>query len=129
MSALFNFGDFLLHSGGRSNFKIDCDALTRADLHALASLVAGSYQWSSVHGIPRGGLRFAEALRTFTQPGVSSRLIVDDVFTTGASMESARRNHQRAAETVIGIVIFSRGPTPDWVHPLFRGGPDVVRAG
>ncbi|KKL20362.1 hypothetical protein LCGC14_2456230, partial [marine sediment metagenome] len=45
----------------------------------------------------------------------STLLIVDDVLTTGASMEK-----QRAGRTnTIGAVIFARGDCPAWVKPLF----------
>lgn len=39
---LFKNGNFTLHSGAQSNYKIDCDALTDKDLETLA-LIAQDY--------------------------------------------------------------------------------------
>ena len=44
-------------------------------------------------------------------------LIVDDVFTTGSSIEKERIRSTRRDQ--IGVVIFARNPTPAWVHPIF----------
>lgn len=66
----------------------------------------------AVEGVPRGGLRLAEACRELATSG--PLLIADDVCTTGASMEEHRRGR-----SAVGLVIFTRGPTPDWVMPLF----------
>lgn len=109
---LFRVGSFALHSGSTSSFKIDCDALTDEDLHALAAMFAERRSWSAVEGVPTGGIRFARALATFA--GYGPLLIADDVLTTGASMEE-----QRADRNCIGVVIFARGPCPTWVTPLF----------
>ena len=37
---LFQTGDFKLASGAKSNFKIECDALTESDWETLAMLIA-----------------------------------------------------------------------------------------
>lgn len=114
--SLFNFGSFVLHSGGQSDLKIDCDALTNADWKALAAYVVWhviNKPFASVEGVPQGGLRLAGALRDYrtTDGGL---LIVDDVCTTGASLEKQRRG--RKAE---GVVVFNRGELPNWVTALF----------
>jgi hypothetical protein len=49
-------------------------------------------------------------------------LIVDDVLTTGASMEAARAKLWPGS-LPLGVVIFARGPCPDWVWPIFRLDP------
>lgn len=121
---LFNIGHFPLHAGGFSNFKIDCDYLTDEDIDAIANqLTIRLPGFSIVEGIPRGGLRLAEAMRKYAIPYQPIRhqtvLIVDDVWTTGMSMEK-----QRDFRTgVIGAVIFARSDTPEWVTPLFRLEP------
>lgn len=128
---LFRTGNFRLHGGEESFFKIDCDALTNDDLDTLALLVAEDPRigkFFQVEGVPTGGLRFAQALAPYalskyTDVRNPRVLIVDDVLTTGGSMERQRagRDHVR------GVVIFARGECPDWVTPLFSmsvGGSD-----
>ncbi len=113
---LFKSGDFVLHSGSKSNFLIDCEALTNAELEALAAYVVPTLPgFEAVVGIPRGGLRFAEALARYIKPGTGTMLLVDDVYTTGASMTEARMQEPNA----IGVVIFARRQPPFWITPIF----------
>jgi hypothetical protein len=111
--SLFRMGAFTSHSGIRLQWKIDCDALTDADLHALAFVLSQRLAFSSVVGIPRGGLRLAAALEPFVTTGPT--LIVDDVLTTGRSMDEMRKQHPGS----IGAVIFARGRCPHWIFPIF----------
>lgn len=118
---LFNLGNFVLHSGEESHFKIDCDALTDDDIAAVADILASMLPpFAEVYGIPRGGRRLADAIRRYTTTeGRGTLLIVDDVLTTGRSMqeERARRIINRR---VIGAVIFARTTLiPSWITPLF----------
>lgn len=125
--SLFTAGDFTLHSGEKSDFLIDCDALTSEDLAALASAVRKRcpWFWGRTVGIPRGGMRFAEALRKYDfnrgqHPGV---LLVDDVFTTGSSMKEHMHkllDEGVPVDKIRGVVIFARAETPEWVWPIFR---------
>lgn len=117
MDHLFRRGAFVLHSGATSTFKIDCDALTDDDLDALAGVLCRILPlFQAVEGVPTGGLRIAAALRRFACPHARiPLLIVDDVLTTGASMEA-----QRAGRSAIGAVLFSRASDcPAWITPLF----------
>jgi orotate phosphoribosyltransferase len=111
---LFNYGLFDLHSGGTSKYKIDCDFHTMADLEAFASLAKDFIKFSSVIGIPRGGLRFAACLEQYVTEGPT--LIVDDVLTTGFSMEEARKQYPYA----IGLVIYSRITPPPWIKAIYK---------
>lgn len=112
---LFRLGEVTLSSGQQSDFKIDCDALTDADLQCIAKLLASRLPpYNEVFGVPAGGLRLAAAMRKFGQEGEYPLLIVDDVLTTGASMEC-----KRADRNAVGAVIFARGPVPSWITPLF----------
>jgi orotate phosphoribosyltransferase len=114
--SLFTLGEFTLHSGRTSNYKIDCDFLTDDDIATAAALLAERVPpFRSVIGIPRGGLRLAAALGPYvSDEGVI--LLADDVFTTGGSLTTERRNHW---DSTHGAVIFSRALTPDWVTSLF----------
>jgi len=113
---LFRCGLYTLHSGDTSEFKIDCDALTDADLNVVAhELRKRLPPFSAVVGVPTGGERIAEKLRPYGNTNGAKILIVDDVLTTGASMEECRNG-----QDVIGAVIFARGKCPEWVTPLFQ---------
>ncbi len=127
---LFTAGPFTAHSGAELPFKIDCDMLTDADLATLAAQVADKIAFCRVVGIPRGGVRFAMALQHHFSgdciDGVPV-LIVDDVLTTGGSMEEWRKKtievydrDEGIIPNVIGVVIFARGPCPYWVQPIFQ---------
>lgn len=119
LTNLFQHGIFTLSAGGTSDFKFECDALTSADWDCIAVLarrLAGSF--SHVHGIPRGGLQLAERLTPHIDPDANRLLIVDDVFTTGRSMEKARMEWPARGVPVTGVVLFSRGPHPTWVKVI-----------
>lgn len=120
--ALFNIGNFKLHSGATSTFKIDCDWLTHSDFAALAKIganIVGPY--GKVIGIPRGGIEFAHHLEKYCDPASDALLIVDDVYTTGASMHAMREKHLGISDQrIVGLVIFSRSVhVPAWIHPIF----------
>lgn len=117
--ALFRLGDFTLHSGEKSAWKIDCDALTDKDWMTLAVLLHERVgRFNAALGIPRGGCRLADALNAIAD-GSGPLLLVDDVLTTGRSMERARCRLVGAGNQVRGAVVFSRGPVPEWITPLF----------
>lgn len=113
---LFQNGEFSLHSGEVSNFKIECDALTPADLETFAKLISEKFDWSIVIGVPKGGVALADKLAKYNNSESTNVLIVDDVLTTGNSMEEYNLQHQDC----IGIVIFARGPCPAWITPIFQ---------
>ena len=117
---IFQQGDFTLHSGGKSFWKINCDALSNGDWATLAKVISKRCHFSGVVGIPSGGLKLAGQLQKYCQAGYPV-LIVDDVLTTGNSMEEARKYYPDA----IGFVVFARGKCPDWVTPLFALAKEV----
>jgi hypothetical protein len=125
---LFQTGNFRLHSGEESLWKIECDSLSAQDVATLALMLGQVLPpFGSVIGVPRGGLRLAEALGRHCRYG--PLLIVDDVLTTGRSMEGY---HQRQPDS-IGAVLFARGKCPEWITPLFKmplgGDPQVTDQG
>lgn len=121
MSGLFQTGNFALHSGAWSNWKVECDSLTEEDWRTLAAMIADRVSFGRVEGVPRGGLPLARVLQPYREPGDPTLLIVDDVLTTGGSMEE-----HRAGRDAVGYVVFNRRdrqrsvPFPkDWVRALW----------
>jgi hypothetical protein len=104
----------VLHSGHETVWKIECDALDPGDIKCLSYLIAQRHSpFSKVEGVPRGGILLAQALEQHRSP-TGGLLIVDDVCTTGTSLEA-----HRAGREARGAVIFARGPCPSWAQALF----------
>jgi len=116
---LFQLGEFTLHSGKKSNFKIECDNLTIEDLRTLALLVSQKIKFGYVTPIPRGGDQFAEVLKAYIDPSSEIELFVDDVYTTGLTMESAL-SQKKDTTNVRGLVIFARNKPPKWISAIFQ---------
>lgn len=115
---LFRKGKFKLSSGGGTDFKIDCDALTDDDIDCIAFLISKSIKFHSVIGVPTGGLRLAKALQQYcTEDWKLTTLICDDVLTTGKSMEKIKAEQQYPCT---GVVIFARGYCPSWIKAVFQ---------
>lgn len=112
---LLQFGWFSSHSQFQLPWKIDCDAFREDDWKCIADIIRWKFVFSNVIGVPRGGLRLQYCLEPFIEIGYPT-LIVDDVLTTGKSMEEVRSGIDGS---VIGVVVFARGPVPDWVWPIF----------
>ncbi len=116
---LFEKKRWTMHSGATSDFKIECDALTSDDWDTIAYLISKHFSFVNVVGVPRGGLALAKALRKHKNT-LGPLLIVDDVLTTGASMEDERDVYlERYNNNIIGVVVFARGRCPSWVTPIF----------
>lgn len=122
---MIKFGSFSSHSGLSLPFKIDLDCWTDKDWESAAKIIASKFFFSRVHGVPEGGLKLCKALIPFCKRPATAEepsfpiLLVDDVLTTGSSMIEWRKRIAWDSETVLGIVIFSRGPCPNWIWPLF----------
>lgn len=132
--SLYQLGeDFELNSGLHSKYKIECDALTTEDWECLAyqaSIIVGEFH--TVEGVPFGGIRFAKALEKYatkrkTTGHAHIHLVVDDVLTTGRSMNVARDEYldkmcltanAGIAFDVKGVVYTARGKCPDWVQAV-----------
>lgn len=120
---LFKRGNFALHSGGKSNWIIDCEALTEEELQTLAVMALERIpKFGATVGIPNGGLRFSKVMDKYCTPDETTLLIVDDVLTTGGSM---RLKHEKflclgTYTNIIGLVIFARSTPDPWVHAIFR---------
>lgn len=124
MKNLFQKIDFRSHSRQDLSWKIECDALTDEDWKTLAFIAGQKYYFDKVVGIPRGGSKFAKELEQYCDliRGKNSILIVDDVLTTGSSMEKYKTKYETCENFVHGIVVFSRQKQeklPYWISPLF----------
>ncbi len=121
MNNLFQHKKFTLHSGGVSNFKIECDAITEEDYKTLAKIISKKYKFKEVYGVPRGGVPFENALKEFKSNDNNNLLIFDDVLTTGNSMQEAKIKFQdKQYDNVFGVVVFSRGDSPNWIKCVFQ---------
>jgi orotate phosphoribosyltransferase len=121
MNNLFQYKKFTLHSGGTSCFKIECDALTDEDYKTFARIISQKVKFKEVHGVPRGGVPFENALREYATNDNNNLLIVDDVFTTGGSMEEAKKQFlDKGFDEILGIVVFARKKCPGWINSIFE---------
>lgn len=120
--ALFNYKPegVKLHSGTESKHIIDCESLTDDDLMCLAESVKdelGQFKW--IMPVMRGGLRFFSVLApmVYSPHANGCFLVVDDVWTTGASMLEAifSLGKQYKKPNIHCVVLFARSETPDWV--------------
>ena len=128
---LFQSGFFTLRSGKQSQWKIECDSLTKEDWATLARMAADilpPFRW--VSGVPRGGIPFGEALMKYVSDDEKLPiLIAEDVCTTGGSMERHRVHCRgclnRPNDTeFIGVCVFARERAwPKWIKPLFAFNP------
>lgn len=110
--SLFRNEPFVSAGGIPLLWKTECDVLTDDDWECIASIVGPMLTFARVEGVPTGGRSFAQALEPYAHG--QGLLIVDDVFTTGGSME--RHRDGRFAE---GVVLFARNPTPEWIRPVW----------
>ena len=124
--SLFSLNPFKSHSGKWLPWKIECDAFTDEDWLTLATMVATKIKFYEARGIPSGGIKFAEKLNLFADATSTTRLLVDDVLTTGGSMTQAYNAlPNRDGVMTRGIVVFSRMPAekvPVWVTSIFQLG-------
>tara|TARA_B100000519_G_scaffold196260_1_gene202361 strand:+ start:2569 stop:2955 length:387 start_codon:yes stop_codon:yes gene_type:complete len=122
MTRLFQEQNFIGHSGDELHWKIECDALFPEEWRCIAKMIT-EYEtrpFCSAIGIPRGGVRLGTYLNEYsTQNFDDPYLIVDDVLTTGGSMEEFRKEHFKN-KNVIGWVVFARTKPADWVTALFQ---------
>jgi len=117
--SLFQKINVILHSGKKSDFKIECDDLSYSDVETLCYLISKKFKFFSVFGVPTGGIKFAEKLKKYcTNNPDDPTLVVDDVLTTGNSMIEFVK--EQNIPNPIGVVLFSRGKCPDWISPMFQ---------
>lgn len=120
---LFQKVDLALSSGQKSDFKIECDALTDEDWECLAYFISKKVNFHSVRGIRWGGVKLEIHLQKYCIKDDLPLLICDDVLTTGNSMTKERDEFISKGikkKDIRGVVIFARGKCPNWITPLFQ---------
>ena len=125
---LFQAIDFTSHAGKALNWKIEMDALSTQEWDCLAQMIY-EYEprsFGEVVGIPRRGLPLARALEGYaTGNDEDPILIVDDVLTTGGSMNTFQMDYFRNRDPrrgYTGWVVFARTPLEHangWINALF----------
>lgn len=110
-----------LHSGRRSEYKIECDEFTDLEIDTMCQLLAKIIPpFGSVFGVPTGGTRLEDAIRPFMSVGPA--LFIDDVWTTGGSMKQyhtvMKPDHGIQCDC-LKVVLFTRGFAPTGVISLF----------
>lgn len=135
-----------MHSGGTSWWSIDCDALSDSEINLFAQMILrevgkvhlvthpASHWGSCVPKLARAISEQQISSPVYPEPDLASVvfdgrklriLIVDDVLTTGRSMEELKEGYSRSHQgnwevEFIGAVLFARGPCPSWVKPIFQ---------
>ena len=123
MIDLFQKKIFVSHSGVDLKWKIEMDALSHKEWECIASMIMElTPPFKEAIGIPRGGNILGKLMN---HHGTGKRedpiCIVDDVLTTGGSMNEFKTKRQwRNPSKYIGWVVFSRSQTPHWVNALFQ---------
>ena len=121
---LFQSLNFKSHSGLNLSWKIVMDALTDPEWFTIKKMIMEiTPPFREAVGIPRGGVKLGDLLNEHATGKEEDPIcIVDDVLTTGESMEHFLSQYQRNRRsfTAIGWVVFARTRCPDWVTPLFQ---------
>lgn len=120
MTSLFEKRQFTSHSGILMEYKVECDALTNKSNEALAYMIQERFKFRHAIGIPSGGIIIADACNVYATNNENDPiLIVDDVLSTGNSMEEQRKKTNE--NNVIGVVLFARDTSAvaDWIYPLW----------
>ena len=118
---LFQKGDFTSHAGLPLKWKLECDAITDEEWDCLATMIM-EYQTEPFYeavGIPRGGVKLANALQKYASGDPAHQtLVCDDVFTTGTSFNEFIEEKYPMWLKAMGYkwVVFARRPSDVYPH-------------
>ena len=121
---LFQSVNFKSHSGLNLTWKIEMDALSEQDWFTIKKMIMEiTPPFREAVGIPRGGVKLGDLLNEHATGKEGDPIcIVDDVLTTGGSMEYFLTQYQRNRRpfTAIGWVVFARTQCPPWGKAHFQ---------
>jgi len=121
---LFKSINFKSHSGIDLDWKIEMEVLSDSEWVTISKMIMErTSPFREAVGIPRGGVKLSNLLNEYATDDEKHPLcIVDDVLTTGESMEDFLTQYQRNRRpfTVMGWVVFARDRCPPWVAALFQ---------
>ena len=119
---LFQLINFKSHSGLGLTWKIEMDALSDNEWRVIEKMIIErSPPFRKAIGIPTGGTKLGNLLNKHATGKEEDPIcIVDDVLTTGRSMECFLTQHNYDSSKVIGWVVFARRVCPSWVTALFQ---------
>ncbi len=111
-------------------WKIECDRMAPGDWECLAARVAERFTFQYVYGVPKGkptgkdnGAAFADACRKHTTDDGDYYMIVDDVWTTGGSIEATKKatEHRFPNLPRVGVTAWNRSGKvpPQWIASIF----------
>jgi len=122
---LFQKIEFTSHAGLDLKWKIEMDALSHGEWECITQMIMElSPPFREAIGIPRGGSVLGKLLN---QHGTGKEedpiCIVDDVLTTGMSMNTYREEmdiERWQKSCALGWVVFARVRPPKWIKALFQ---------
>ena len=125
MIDLFQKVDFKSHAGLDLTWKIEMDSLTPKEWDCISTMILElSPPFKEAIGIPRGGNVLGKLLnRHGTGKEEDPICIVDDVLTTGMSMNTYREEmdiERWQKSCALGWVVFARVRPPKWIKALFQ---------
>lgn len=132
---LFINESFKSHSGLMLPFKIECDALSDDDIECFARIAHEQMglPWNQIGKVvavgerrasrlsPHAPTRLARALRPWATKGGPYALVIDDVYTTGASIADEMAKHEMS----MGLVIFAREDPLPGIDYIFALNPNL----
>lgn len=124
---MFKFKNFKSHTGKLLSWKIECNDLSKDDIKCITNVIIHRISYQHVLCPPTKSKQLRRLIALLkhhaTKEGRYAYLIIDDVLTTGKSMEQEYQflqNHGIEKRLITGIVIFARNECPHWITPIFQ---------